>query len=93
MPTDVAVATTGEVFVSDGYCNSRILKFDPSGELLRLFPQGDGEYCMELGARAPSHSPLQNRAREAESYAGAVGAREATRRLCLSGTIRSRLWN
>ncbi|KAK3933284.1 Peptidyl-alpha-hydroxyglycine alpha-amidating lyase 2 [Frankliniella fusca] len=41
MPTDVAVASTGEVFVADGYCNSRVLKFDPNGVLLRLYPQGD----------------------------------------------------
>lgn len=43
MPTDVAVATTGEVFVSDGYCNSRVLKFDPTGSLLRIYPEGRGE--------------------------------------------------
>ena len=43
MPTDVAVAATGEVFVSDGYCNSRVLKFDPAGSLLRTYPEGRGE--------------------------------------------------
>ncbi|KAJ1524040.1 hypothetical protein ONE63_010580 [Megalurothrips usitatus] len=38
MPTDVAVASTGEVFVSDGYCNARVLKYDPAGALLRVYP-------------------------------------------------------
>ncbi|XP_034237525.1 peptidyl-alpha-hydroxyglycine alpha-amidating lyase 2 [Thrips palmi] len=39
MPTDVAVATTGEIFVADGYCNSRVLKYDPAGVLLRMYPE------------------------------------------------------
>lgn len=38
MPTSVAVACTGEVFVADGYCNSRVLKFDDRGDLIRVFP-------------------------------------------------------
>ncbi|XP_036451012.1 peptidyl-glycine alpha-amidating monooxygenase isoform X2 [Colossoma macropomum] len=34
-PTDVAVdPETGNIFVSDGYCNSRILKFSPEGKYL-----------------------------------------------------------
>uniref|UniRef100_A0A674PNK5 Peptidylglycine alpha-amidating monooxygenase n=1 Tax=Takifugu rubripes TaxID=31033 RepID=A0A674PNK5_TAKRU len=34
-PTDVAVdSKTGNVFVSDGYCNARILKFSPEGKYL-----------------------------------------------------------
>ncbi|XP_067632426.1 peptidyl-alpha-hydroxyglycine alpha-amidating lyase 2 [Eurosta solidaginis] len=38
-PTSVAVATTGEFFVADGYCNSRILKFNAAGRILRTIPQ------------------------------------------------------
>ncbi|KAG8336325.1 peptidyl-alpha-hydroxyglycine alpha-amidating lyase 2-like [Homalodisca vitripennis] len=38
-PTSVAVATSGEIFIADGYCNSRILKFDGNGDLVRVFPQ------------------------------------------------------
>nr|XP_023652166.1 peptidyl-glycine alpha-amidating monooxygenase isoform X3 [Paramormyrops kingsleyae] len=35
-PTDVAVdSLTGNVYVSDGYCNSRILQFSPEGNYLR----------------------------------------------------------
>uniref|UniRef100_A0A158Q8J5 peptidylamidoglycolate lyase n=1 Tax=Elaeophora elaphi TaxID=1147741 RepID=A0A158Q8J5_9BILA len=33
-PTDVAVARNGHFFVADGYCNSRIMKFDQNGKLL-----------------------------------------------------------
>lgn len=31
-PTAVAVALNGDFFVSDGYCNSRVIKFNKSGE-------------------------------------------------------------
>lgn len=34
MPTNVAVAPTGEIYVSDGYGNKRVHKFSPEGELL-----------------------------------------------------------
>lgn len=33
-PTDVAVAPDGSIYVSDGYINSRIVKFSPKGEFL-----------------------------------------------------------
>ena len=33
-PTGVAVSSTGEIFVSDGYGNARVHKFSPEGELL-----------------------------------------------------------
>ncbi|CAI2311734.1 unnamed protein product [Caenorhabditis sp. 36 PRJEB53466] len=33
-PTDVTVAKNGHIFVADGYCNSRILKFDSKGNLM-----------------------------------------------------------
>jgi peptidylamidoglycolate lyase len=36
-PTDVAVASNGYFFVADGYCNSRVLKFDPNGKLVDIF--------------------------------------------------------
>ncbi|XP_076465980.1 peptidyl-glycine alpha-amidating monooxygenase B-like [Babylonia areolata] len=46
-PTDVAVLKSGEFFVSDGYCNSRILKFSKDGRLLKQWGQrnslGGGE--------------------------------------------------
>ncbi|VVC24940.1 Hypothetical protein CINCED_3A005809 [Cinara cedri] len=33
-PTSVAVATSGEFYVADGYCNSRIVKFSADGRVL-----------------------------------------------------------
>jgi peptidylamidoglycolate lyase len=40
-PTDVAVSeNTGFFFVADGYCNSRILKFDRKGKLVKVI-KGD----------------------------------------------------
>lgn len=38
-PTAVAVATTGEVFIADGYCNNRVLKLNAAGRLIRTIPQ------------------------------------------------------
>ncbi|XP_063066156.1 peptidyl-glycine alpha-amidating monooxygenase B isoform X3 [Engraulis encrasicolus] len=40
-PTDVAVdPLTGSVFVSDGYCNRRIMKFSPQGTFLKQWGAG-----------------------------------------------------
>jgi DNA-binding beta-propeller fold protein YncE len=46
-PTDVAVAPDGEVFVSDGYGNNRIARFDTLGRFLGSFGtegSGPGEF-------------------------------------------------
>lgn len=40
-PTDVAVASTGTVYISDGYCNSRIVVFTPNGHYLTEFANND----------------------------------------------------
>ncbi|MCC9078214.1 peptidyl-alpha-hydroxyglycine alpha-amidating lyase family protein [Litorilinea aerophila] len=43
LPTDLAVASTGELFVSDGYGNARVHKFSPDGRLLLSWGEwGDG---------------------------------------------------
>ncbi|XP_039635335.1 peptidyl-glycine alpha-amidating monooxygenase isoform X3 [Perca fluviatilis] len=43
-PTDVAVDTeTGNIFVSDGYCNSRILKFSADGKYLSEWGAGSSD--------------------------------------------------
>lgn len=34
MPTDVAVAQDGSFYVSDGYGNSRVIKFSPEGDYI-----------------------------------------------------------
>ena len=47
-PTDVAVARNGDVFVSDGYGNSRVVEFSKDGEFLRIIGgrkgAGPGEF-------------------------------------------------
>lgn len=46
-PTDVARNASGEIFVTDGYINSRVVKFTPEGELLRIWGSrgsGPGEF-------------------------------------------------
>ncbi|XP_061118264.1 peptidyl-glycine alpha-amidating monooxygenase B isoform X2 [Conger conger] len=43
-PTDVAVdPLTGNIYVSDGYCNSRILKFSPDGKYLAHWGAGSSD--------------------------------------------------
>ena len=46
-PTDVAVAASGEFYVTDGYGNARVLKFDRTGKLLKQWGTkgtGEGEF-------------------------------------------------
>jgi peptidylamidoglycolate lyase len=40
-PTEVAVANGGDFFVSDGYCNSRVVKYGAGGERLGEFTLSD----------------------------------------------------
>jgi peptidylamidoglycolate lyase len=42
-PTDVAVASNDEFFVSDGYCLSRVMKFDRDGQLIGQFGVDDSD--------------------------------------------------
>ncbi len=40
-PTSVAVVeSTGDFFVADGYCNSRVMKFNRHGKLLNIISEG-----------------------------------------------------
>ncbi|KAF7632963.1 hypothetical protein Mgra_00007666, partial [Meloidogyne graminicola] len=55
-PTDVAVASTGEFFVADGYCNSRIMKFDKEGKFLSQFGQPDSSETPKNGEFLVPHS-------------------------------------
>lgn len=46
-PTDIAVASNGDLYVSDGYGNSRIVKFSKEGKFLREWGKkgtGEGEF-------------------------------------------------
>lgn len=47
MPTDMAVAKDGQVFVSDGYGNNRIVHFDANGKFIKSWGKmgtGPGEF-------------------------------------------------
>uniref|UniRef100_F7DDW9 Peptidylglycine alpha-amidating monooxygenase n=1 Tax=Xenopus tropicalis TaxID=8364 RepID=F7DDW9_XENTR len=51
-PTDVAVdPITGNFFVSDGYCNSRIMQFSPNGMFIMQW--GDEHYLAETSSTIP----------------------------------------
>jgi DNA-binding beta-propeller fold protein YncE len=39
MPTDMAISPTGEIFVSDGYGNNRIVHFDAKGKFVKQWGQ------------------------------------------------------
>ena len=43
-PTDVVVSSNGYVYISDGYCNSRIVITDPNGKVLGSFDVTKGNY-------------------------------------------------
>lgn len=46
MPTDVAVSTSGIIYISDGYCNSRIMIYSPYGEPIdEIAIEGDYHKC------------------------------------------------
>lgn len=48
-PTDVAVSPTGEFYVTDGYGNARVLKYDRTGKLLAQWgTKGTGESQFDL---------------------------------------------
>jgi len=56
MPTDVAISSSGTVYISDGYCNSRILVLSASGVVEDVIENtGLEEFCNqvieELGKR------------------------------------------
>jgi len=56
-PTSVAVASTGDFFVADGYCNSRVVKFSADGTFLSQFGKSDGGvFPPPIGTFAIPHS-------------------------------------
>ncbi|KAL0278697.1 UNVERIFIED_CONTAM: hypothetical protein PYX00_000444 [Menopon gallinae] len=53
-PTDVAVdKTTGDFYVSDGYCNSRIIKYDKFGKKLLNWGRSSQSPTNEYGLNVP----------------------------------------
>jgi len=52
LPTDMAVSPSGDVFVSDGYGNARIVQFDTSGKFVKQWGKvgsGPGEFNFPHG--------------------------------------------
>jgi sugar lactone lactonase YvrE len=48
-PTDIAITPTGEMFVSDGYGNTRIVHFDPKGRFIKAWGSrgvGPGQFTL-----------------------------------------------
>ncbi|KAG7476513.1 hypothetical protein MATL_G00083700 [Megalops atlanticus] len=53
-PTDVAIdPKTGNIYVSDGYCNARILKFSPEGKYLTHWGAGSSDRRKRVQFRIP----------------------------------------
>ncbi|XP_051540968.1 peptidyl-glycine alpha-amidating monooxygenase B-like [Myxocyprinus asiaticus] len=53
-PTDVAVdPITGNIYISDGYCNSRILKFSPEGKYIAHWGAGSSDRRRRVSFQVP----------------------------------------
>jgi peptidylamidoglycolate lyase len=57
-PTDMAVTPTGDVFVTDGYGNRRIVQFDAAGKFVKAW----GDYGSEPGRFVMPHAIVVDRA-------------------------------
>jgi len=60
-PTDVAVLPGGEFFVSDGYGNRRVVRFDASGEFVKQWGregEGPGEFALPHAIAVDSQGRL-----------------------------------
>jgi DNA-binding beta-propeller fold protein YncE len=47
LPTDIAWDSKGNIYITDGYVNSRVAKFDKSGDFVKMwgeFGTGDGQF-------------------------------------------------
>ena len=48
-PTDIAVSSSnGDVFVSDGYCNARVVQFDKNGKFIKEFKMNKNEMQISI---------------------------------------------
>jgi NHL repeat len=60
-PTDIAVAPSGDVFISDGYVNSRVVHYDKTGKFVKAWGKlgtGPGEFSLPHGIALDSRGRL-----------------------------------
>jgi len=55
-PTDVQIGNNGDIFVSDGYCNSRVVKFSSGGQYLTQFGERTKSWPPAAGQLRVPHS-------------------------------------
>jgi hypothetical protein len=58
IPTDAATASTGEIYVSDGYGNRRVHRFTPGGERIQSWGEGGngpGQFALVHCVRVDPH--------------------------------------
>ena len=58
LPTDLAIASTGALFISDGYGNARVHKYSPDGKLLLSWGErgsGQGQFALSHCVRIDKH--------------------------------------
>ncbi|MFZ6025815.1 MAG: peptidyl-alpha-hydroxyglycine alpha-amidating lyase family protein [Bacteroidota bacterium] len=61
LPTDVAIASDGSFYVSDGYGNSRVAKFSPTGAFIKAwgsYGKGEGAFIIPHGIAIDSKDIL-----------------------------------
>lgn len=85
-PTDVAVAKSGIFFVADGYCNSRIMKFDKDGKFLAKF--GEEGWIWKNGKGSTLAIPHSLALIEEEDVL-CVADREHHRVLCVNAGLKN----
>lgn len=60
-PTDIAFATNGDFYISDGYGNSRVVQFDKDAKFIRAWGKkgkGDGEFHLPHAVRIDSKGQI-----------------------------------
>lgn len=83
-PTSVAVSSTGDFYVADGYCNARILRFQADGTLIGKFGHMGSDGSAE-GLFVPHGLAL-----EESRDALCIADRENRRVVCIKGGLRNR---